>query len=369
VGLRSWLRLGLVLGALAAPAWAGTSGEAEDAAAPAAHGLAAARSAAPDPDGSPRSALARQLADQAASIDRALAAVGDKLSEVEAARIRRLGAALRAVRADPAADAAAVARRRAAARLLLQRDLGERALLVDEVARLRSARDRVARDVARLPAVALPGELARPAPGQIARRFGTLEHERSKAALSRRGIDIEVDDHSPVTAPAAGMVRYAGPIRGLDQGVIIDCGDFVTVVGKLGEVAAPAGAPIAAGDRLGRAARHRVYLELRVKLGPGGMPIDPEPLLADPAPRAPVPRAPRAPTRAAPRARAPRGSRPRHARHALFDGRVGRWPRGAARRDARRGECAGLPAQRGGKAPLWIEAEHEPSTAGQGAPV
>ena len=267
-GLRRAGWLWLLIAASAGPAVAGPTG------------------AAPD---DPRDALAHQLADQAGSVDRALAAVGDKLTAAETARTRRLAAALRAGRADPADDAAAVARRRSAARLLLERDLGERALLVDEISRLRGARDRVAGDLARLPAIAMPGELARPAPGKIARHFGTLEHERSKATLSRRGIDIEVDDHSPVTAPAAGTVRYAGPIRGLDQGVIIDCGDFVAVIGKLGEVAAPVGAPIAAGDRLGRAARHRVYLELRVKLGPGGLPIDPEPLLPGPSPRAPEP--------------------------------------------------------------------------------
>jgi collagen type VI alpha/Meckel syndrome type 1 protein len=275
---------------------------AQPAAAPPAVAQPAAAPPAVDPDVAPRAALARELADQAAAVDRALAAVGDKLTGVEAARSRRLAAAVRAVRADPTEDAAAVARRRAAARVLLQRDLDERALLVDELTRLRGARDRVAGDLARLPAVALPGELARPAPGAIARHFGTLAHERSKATLSRRGIDLEVDDHSPVTAPAAGTVRYAGPIRGLDQGVIIDCGDFVAVVGKLGEIAAPVGAPIAAGDRLGRAARHRVYLEIRVKLGPGGLPIDPEPLLAGPAVRAPAHPAP-APHRATPASR------------------------------------------------------------------
>ncbi|HEX3482959.1 MAG TPA: M23 family metallopeptidase, partial [Kofleriaceae bacterium] len=176
--------------------------------------------------------------------------------------------------------------------------------------RLRGARDRVAGELARLPAVALPGELARPAPGTIARHFGTLAHERSKATLARRGIDLEVDDHSPVTAPAAGTVRYAGPIRGLDQGVILDCGDFVAVIGKLGEVAAPVGAPIAAGDRLGRAARHRVYLEIRVKLGPGGLPIDPEPLLAGPAIRAPAHPAPRNTAAAHPASDAPRATPP-----------------------------------------------------------
>ncbi|HEY0988959.1 MAG TPA: M23 family metallopeptidase, partial [Kofleriaceae bacterium] len=157
---------------------------------------------------------------------------------------------------------------------------GERAAFADEVARLRAARDRVAGEALQLSSLALPGELVRPARGKIARSFGTLEHERSKATLSRRGIDIEVEDASPVVAPAAGTVRYAGAIRGLDQGIIIDCGTYVTVVAKLGDVTLPVGAPITAGDRIGRAARHRVYLEVRVKLGPGGLPIDPEPLLA-----------------------------------------------------------------------------------------
>ena len=72
--------------------------------------------------------------------------------------------------------------------------------------------------------------------------------------------------------------------------MILDHGAYVTVVGKLAEVALPVGAPIAAGDRIGRAARHRVYLEVRVKLGPGGLPIDPEPLFAADHPAPPRPR-------------------------------------------------------------------------------
>ena len=82
-----------------------------------------------------------------------------------------------------------------------------------------------------------------------------------------------------MTAPADGIVRYAGPIRGLDHGVILDHGDYLTVVAKLADPALPVGAHVARGDRLGRAARHRVYLELRAKAGPGGLPIDPEPYL------------------------------------------------------------------------------------------
>ncbi|MGN6109700.1 MAG: murein hydrolase activator EnvC family protein, partial [Kofleriaceae bacterium] len=135
-------------------------------------------------------------------------------------------------------------------------------------------------DAAKVPSIALPGELARVVRGPIARRFGTIEHERSSTTLARRGIDLEVDARAPVSAPADGTVRYAGPIRGLESGVILDHGGYLTVIAKLGELAVPVGAPVARGDRLGRAARHRVYIEVRVAIGPGGLPIDPEPLFA-----------------------------------------------------------------------------------------
>jgi len=230
----------------------------------------------------PSDALAQQLADETAAIDRALATMTDKLTIADDIRANRLRAAYRVLHATPGDAAMGVARRRAAARLLLERDAGERTLLVDEIAQLQASRRRIAGDAAQLPSIGVPGDLARPAPGKIVRHFGLLEHEHSKTTLSRRGIDIEVEDHSPVSAPAAGTVRYVGPIRGLDQGVIIDHGSYVTVLAKLGEVALPVGAPIAAGDRIGRAARHRVYLEVRIKLGPGGFPIDPEPLLGKP---------------------------------------------------------------------------------------
>jgi septal ring factor EnvC (AmiA/AmiB activator) len=174
------------------------------------------------------------------------------------------------------------ARLRAAARLLLDRDGSERAELSDEMTRLRAAGARIAGEAARLPSIAPPTELGWPARGTIARHFGTLPHDRSRATLSRRGIDIEVDEGSTVVAPAAGTVRYAGPIRGLDQGVILDAGSYVLVLAKLAEVSLPVGAPIARADRIGRAARHRVYLEVRIKLGPGGLPIDPEPLIGKP---------------------------------------------------------------------------------------
>jgi len=228
---------------------------------------------------SPGEALARQLAEETASIDRAIATIADKATAAAAIRGKRLRTAYRVLHAAPGDDAMAIARRRAAARLLLEREAGERTLLVDDAAQLRAARDRVAREVAQLPSIAVPRTLVRPAPGKVVRHFGTLAHERSKATLSRRGVDIDVEEGSSVSAPAAGTVRYAGPIRGLDQGVIVDHGGYVSVLAKLGDVAVPVGAPVAAGDRIGHAAHHRIYLELRIMLGAGGFPIDPEPLL------------------------------------------------------------------------------------------
>jgi septal ring factor EnvC (AmiA/AmiB activator) len=240
---------------------------------------------APDPGSGaaapviPADAIARQLADETASIDRALVSVTDKTTTAAELRGKRLRAAYRVLHAMPGDDAMAMARRRAAARLLLEREAGERTLLVDEAGQLHAARARIAGEAAQLPSIVVPRTLVRPAPGKVVRHFGTLAHERSKATLSRRGVDLDVEDGSSVSAPAAGTVRYAGPIRGLDQGVILDHGGYVTVLAKLGDVAVPIGAPVAAGDRIGRAAHHRIYLELRIMLGAGGFPIDPEPLL------------------------------------------------------------------------------------------
>jgi septal ring factor EnvC (AmiA/AmiB activator) len=226
--------------------------------------------------------LAAQLAAQTDAIAKALVAVGDKLASADDARVRRLRAAVRVVQASPAsgdADRMTIARCRAAAKLLLERAAAERALLADEAERLATARGRIAGAVEALPRLGLPTELARPVGGTIARHFGSFEHDRSHAQLSRRGLDFEVEDRAAVAAPGDGVVRYAGPIRGLDHGVILDHGDYYTVVAKLAELALPVGTHVSRGDRLGHAARHRVYLEVRVKLGPGGLPIDPEPLL------------------------------------------------------------------------------------------
>lgn len=237
--------------------------------------LALASAAAADT----RSDLAQQLAAESLSIDKAVAIVNEMLGTLDGDRTKRLSAAYRTLK-SVANDSMTLARRRAAARVLVRRDLAERTLLASELAELHAARARVTTETARVPEVVLPADLARPANGSVARRFGTLVHERSKATLARRGIDIEVEAKSPVIASADGTVRYAGPIRGLDKGIIVDHGSYYTVIAKLGELAVPIGVPVKRGDRIGRAARHRVYIEVRVKIGPSGLPIDPEPLFA-----------------------------------------------------------------------------------------
>jgi septal ring factor EnvC (AmiA/AmiB activator) len=132
-----------------------------------------------------------------------------------------------------------------------------------------------------VPTLALPESIARPAQGTMARHFGPYVHDRSRATLSRRGLHFSTEWHAPAVAPADGVVKYAGPIRGLDHGVILDHGDYLTIVAKLAELSIPVGARVHRGDPLGRADINRVYLEVRAKIGPGGIPIDPEPLLAD----------------------------------------------------------------------------------------
>ena len=260
------------------------TGVATDAGASKHHKHAAAPAPAVAPASNPAAAVAEQLTAESASIAQATATVRDKLVTLDAARVQRLRDVARLLHEPLPAEASAddrmaFTRRRAAARLLVQRDASEHALLADELARLRDADARVTEDASHLAALPTIGPLAWPAPGTVARGFGPFTHDATHAVLSRRGLDLEVDDRAEVIAPADGIVRYAGPMRGLEHGVVIDHGGYFTVLAKLGDSLPPGGTHVARGQRLGRAAHRRVYLEVRVKLDPGGLPIDPQPLL------------------------------------------------------------------------------------------
>jgi murein hydrolase activator len=236
----------------------------------------------------PRAILTTAFAEQRAAVDRTATVVDDKVRAAAQTRAARARAAYAALRADASGTAIAdgglaIARRRAAVKWLLARDRAELGLLADEAAQLAAARTRIDRDAERAATIALPSGLVWPVAGTIARAYGPFEHVRSGATLTRRGLDLEVEAGADVVAPAAGTVRYAGPVRGLDTGVIVDHGDFLSVIAKLDPaVAVAVGDTVAQGAVLGRAARRRIYLELRVEVGAGGTPIDPATVLPAP---------------------------------------------------------------------------------------
>jgi murein DD-endopeptidase MepM/ murein hydrolase activator NlpD len=179
---------------------------------------------------------------------------------------------------------AAVAQRRALVQRALSSTGRELALLRAEItaaARARTyleeAREAAAASVA-APAPAL-ASLHRPvAPGTVVQRFGPYVHGTG-ARVAQRGLELASAAGAPVHAVAPGVVRWAGPVRGLGQAVIVAHNGFLSVLGRLSDVTTQRGAHLARGDQLGRAGGERVHLEIRLDVGGGGHPVDPEPLL------------------------------------------------------------------------------------------
>ena len=245
-----------------------------------------ARAEAPAPAADAlRPAVIAELDARLEVLARTRATVDGMRDESSAQRARRARAAYKLLRRDEPAWIAgdqrmATARRRAAARWLLARDRREEALLAAEADELAAAEARlVAARAAAGTAPLPPAGLDRPVAGTIARGFGPYRHDRSKATLTRRGLDFETAEGASVVPVADGVVTYAGPIRGLDHGLVIDHGGWLSVVGKLAPPGLAPGAKVVRGQVIGTPARRRVYLEIRVAVGPGGVPVDPAPLI------------------------------------------------------------------------------------------
>ena len=139
-----------------------------------------------------------------------------------------------------------------------------------------------------------PPVLTRPVTGSLRHGFRMPDASGSR----RPGQVIEAAPRSQVRAPAAGIVRYAGPFLDFGQVVVLEVAPGVTVVlaglervrvsrgsrvaggellGLLG------GAPLGADDYLmmtgggtGAGARETLYIEIAER----GVPVDPEPLFA-----------------------------------------------------------------------------------------
>jgi septal ring factor EnvC (AmiA/AmiB activator) len=176
--------------------------------------------------------------------------------------------------------------RRAAGTRVLVRDLEERAQLRAELAAAEADVVRLSAENGRAATEATPtparGSFTRPVTKDIAAPFGIYVDDASttttKGRVSRHGVELEpVPAGTPVVAPEEGRVLYAGPIRGLGEGVVLDHGaGIVTVIGNLAGVQVRRDDVVARATPVGAtAAGTRVYLEVRL----AGRPIDPAPFL------------------------------------------------------------------------------------------
>lgn len=266
----------------------GQAGEPERAAPGDAQGAAAQRDGAQTELDPIARAIRGSLDAQVAVLDRTEGLLVDK----HRARTGELGARARAayklLRTGNAPlwvdepSRSAFLRRRAAARRILGRDLAELRVLQDELDSVAGARQRLERarqDIAAL-SPPPPGSLHVPvAFSRVLEPFGTYRHGASRAQLTRRGVVLSSKPGRNVRAVAAGVIRFAGDVRGLGHALIVDHGDFLSVLGPLTPGRAHAGAKVQRGEILGESTEDRVYFEVRLEAGAGGYPIDPEPLV------------------------------------------------------------------------------------------
>ncbi|MCG8417365.1 MAG: peptidoglycan DD-metalloendopeptidase family protein [Proteobacteria bacterium] len=178
-----------------------------------------------------------------------------------------------------------IAARVSAVRRVLARDLAELALLDDEMSAVSSSRQQIAaeRNRARQLNVPEPGSLRLPvAWSRVVEPFGVYRHARSRARLSRRGIWLSSRPGRNARAVAAGEVLYVGLARGLGHVAIIDHGDYTSILGTLTKLQVSRGESVETGDLVGESMGDRVYLEIRLDIGPGGFPVDPQSLIAWP---------------------------------------------------------------------------------------
>lgn len=120
---------------------------------------------------------------------------------------------------------------------------------------------------------AAPASLVTPVRGVMIRRFG----QRAAGALGSDGLTWRALPGATVIAPAAGVVEFAGPMKGWGGVVIVRIGgDYHLVLAGLDAISAVQDRPVSAGQALGRMADTRsgqpeLYLEARK----GSEPVDP----------------------------------------------------------------------------------------------
>ena len=209
----------------------------------------------------------------------------------QAADLQRLRREMDAISEDLFTSESALAEGRAALerqlreKIVLQRQMDADALAADRSAQmlageLRAMGAPLSGPIVKAGAPAhAPAFLAAPVEGTLIRRFG-----QGGAAARSDGLSWRAAPGAVVRAPAAGLVEYAGALKGWGEVVIMDVGGgYHLVLAGLARSAASTGQSITAGRVLGAMASDggaapELYLELRKD----GAPQDPQRWLRSP---------------------------------------------------------------------------------------
>ncbi len=123
-----------------------------------------------------------------------------------------------------------------------------------------------------------PKSLVAPTTGTLLEGFGRYRDAKTGAWLVRHGITLQTQPKGYVRAVADGQIRYAGQMHNLGQAVVTHHEGYYSILGNLNALQVEAGKRVRAGQTIASSSS-RTYIEIRLDVGPGGLPINPTPLL------------------------------------------------------------------------------------------
>lgn len=238
--------------------------------------------------------LTRLAASITAGRERLLATVAEQVAEKErlsllVAEKTKLRNRSQELLADEQARSEELAARAGSLRELIES-------LEAQIASVRAAEERAQqappsekRLAAPTPFKAMMGKLALPAAGPVSARFG----EADGAGGNLFGDIVTTQSGAIVTAPADGVVLYAGPFRSYGQLLILNAGDgYHVVLAGMGRISVSLGQSVLAGEPVGTMGEARLASavsvgtkntapELYVEFRKDGRPVDPAPWWAE----------------------------------------------------------------------------------------
>jgi septal ring factor EnvC (AmiA/AmiB activator) len=114
--------------------------------------------------------------------------------------------------------------------------------------------------------IALRGKLPSPIDGPVLSSFGKSYNSKTKLLTFQKGITLGARVGTSVKAVSAGKVVFVGPLKNYGLIVILEHpGQYYSLYGQMGGVAAEMGADLKQGDVLGRTAGEPLYFEIRNK--------------------------------------------------------------------------------------------------------